>query len=276
MDFDSIKPLQERARELQCLYDIENVFADKKISFNNVFNKILEIIPNGWQFPAFCHAIIEFDDKHFSIENSQESECSQCSELVVDNSIVGKLKVFYRDIPFGGQCFLPEEQKLLNAIAERLSLFIFHDKLEKTIKLLSEKEVKDDKDQYLKSYNDAHWKWRFRMSQLIAEKTDFEYYGIEAMYIIGSTKEANAGPASDIDLLIHFNGTNYQKDLFKSWIDGWNHSLSEFNKEKTGYELEQGLIDLHIITDEDIKNRTSFAVMIGNINNPARLLKKKE
>lgn len=276
MDFDSIKPLQERAKELQCLYNIENVFADKKINFNDVFNKILKIIPNGWQFPAFCHAVIEFDNKHFILENSQESECSQCSELVVDNSIVGKIKVFYKDIPFSGQCFLPEEQKLLNAIAERLSLFIFHNKLEKTIKLLSEKEVKDDKDQYLKSYNDAHWKWRFRMSQLIAEKTDFEYYGLEAMYIIGSTKEANAGPASDIDLLVHFKGTESQKNLFKSWIDGWNHSLSELNKEKTGYKLEQGLIDLHIITNEDIKNRTSFAVMIGNINNPARLLKKKE
>lgn len=157
-----------------------------------------------------------------------------------------------------------------------LSLFIFHNRLEKTIKLLSEKAVKNDNDQYLKSYNDAHWKWRFRMSQLIAKKTDFDYYGLNAMYVIGSTKEANAGPASDIDLLVHFQGTESQKNLFKSWIDGWNHSLSELNKEKTGYKLDQGLIDLHIITDEDIKNRTCFAVMIGSINNPARLLKKKE
>ncbi|MEZ5000223.1 MAG: nucleotidyltransferase domain-containing protein [Bacteroidales bacterium] len=60
------------------------------------------------------------------------------------------------------------------------------------------------------------------MVENIADKTDFKYYGLKAMYVIGSTKEANAGPGSDIDLLIHFNGTEYQK-LFKAWIDGWNY-----------------------------------------------------
>lgn len=276
MDFDSIKPLQERAKELQCLYNIENVLISKDLPFNDVFYKILEIIPNGWQFPALCHATIEFDNKQFYLKNSQKSDCSQNSELIVDNNIIGKINVFYTNIPFNEECFLPEEQKLLNTIAKRLSLFIFQDRLEKTIKLLSKKTVKDEKDQYLKSYNDAHWKWRFRMSQLIAEKTDFDYYGLNAMYVIGSTKEANAGPASDIDLLVHFKGTESQKNLFKSWINGWNHSLSEINRQKTGYKLEDGLIDLHLITDEDIEKKTSYAIMIGNINNSARLLKKVE
>jgi len=148
--------------------------------------------------------------------------------------------------------------------------------LEKTVKLLSEEAIKKNEVQYLKNFNDEHWKWRLRMVQNIADKTNFEYYGLKAMYIIGSTKEAKAGPASDIDLLVHFNGTEYQKNLFKSWIDGWNHSLSEINRQKTGYKLEDGIIDLHIVTNEDIKNNTSFAVMIENINNPARLLKKIE
>ena len=126
----------------------------------------------------------------------------------------------------------------------------------------------------MEEYKDEYWKWRFQMAQNIANKTDFKYYGIKAIYIIGSTKEATAGPASDIDLLVHFNGTEFQNSLFKSWIDGWNHSLSEFNRQKTGYSLEDGLIDLHLITDDDIEKNTSFAVMIGNPNNSARLLKQ--
>jgi len=50
MDLNSFKPLQERARELQCIYDIEKVFTNKALDFNDVFYTVLEIIPGGWQF----------------------------------------------------------------------------------------------------------------------------------------------------------------------------------------------------------------------------------
>lgn len=274
MDYKFIRPLQERAKELQCLYDIENVLSDEKKDFHHIFNKIVDIIPNGWQFPPFCHAIIELDDNLFFLQESDVPELSQTAELIVDNNIVGKIVVFYKDLPLTKEVFLAEEQKLLNTIANRLSIFIFNCRLKKTIKLLSEKKDITNEQNYLEDYKDEYWKWRFQMAQKIANKTDFKYYGIDAIYVIGSTKEATAGPASDIDLLVHFKGTEYQKNLFKSWIDGWNHSLSEFNRRKTGYKLEDGLIDLHIITDEDIEKKTSFAVMIGSANNPARLLKK--
>lgn len=276
MDLKTIKSLQERAKELHCIYDIEKVFTNKALTYNEVFYQILEIIPNGWQYSSVCNAAIEFENQKFVLENFQESEWLQSSEIIVDNNIVGKIEVFYTNIPFSGECFLPEEKKLLNTIAERLSLFIFYDRLEKTVKLLSEEATNKNEDHYLKNVSDEHWKWRFRMVKNIADKTNFIYYGVKAMYIIGSTKEANAGPASDIDILVHFNGTENQKNLFKAWIDGWNHSLSEFNREKTGYILKDGLIDLHIITDVDIEKKTSFAVMIENTTNPARLIKKVE
>ena len=40
---------------------------------------------------------------------------------------------------------------------------------------------------------------------------------------------------------------------------------------RTGYETD-GLLDVHIITDEDIKNRTSYAVKIGAVTDAARPL----
>jgi hypothetical protein len=36
------------------------------------------------------------------------------------------------------------------------------------------------------------------------------------------------------------------------------------------------LIDLHIITADDITARSSYAVMIGSVHNSARLLLRKE
>ena len=44
---------------------------------------------------------------------------------------------------------------------------------------------------------------------------------------------------------------------------------------KTGYASD-GLLDIHIVTDQDIANKTSFAVKIGSITDPALPLKIKE
>ncbi|MGE0090904.1 MAG: nucleotidyltransferase domain-containing protein [Bacteroidales bacterium] len=275
MDFGQLKPLQERAKELKCIYEIEEALHDKSLDFNDVINRILQIIPDGWQFSSVCSAQIDIDGEMYQLPEFKNSDCFQLAELIVDNSIIGSIKVFYQTIPFQTNPFLPEEQKLLNSIAQSLSQFIFYHRLGGTVKLLSENAENVEGAKYLKSFGDEHWKWRFRMAQTIVDKTDFEFYGIEAIYLIGSTKETNAGPASDIDLLVYFTGNDQQLSMFKSWISGWSYSLAEFNQQKTGYILEKGIIDLHIITEKEISENGSFAVMIKNPVNQARLLRKK-
>ena len=71
-----------------------------------------------------------------------------------------------------------------------------------------------------------------------------------------------------IDLLIHFEGNDAQLKEFQVWLDGWSQSLSLSNQIRTGYKTE-GLLDVAFITDEDIKNRTSYAVKIGAISDAA-------
>ena len=56
------------------------------------------------------------------------------------------------------------------------------------------------------------------------------------------------------------------------WLDGWSQALAEINKQKTGYDTE-GILDVHLVTDEDIRNKTSYAVKIGAISDAARPLK---
>ena len=58
---------------------------------------------------------------------------------------------------------------------------------------------------------EEHWRWRFRMAQRIAAQVDPQLFGVKAFYLIGSTKNATAGPDSDIDLLLHLQGTEDQK-----------------------------------------------------------------
>jgi len=121
---------------------------------------------------------------------------------------------------------------------------------------------------YLKSPD--HWSWRMKKVEEIAEKLDPEVYGIESLYLIGSTKEGTAGPASDIDLLVHFNGTEEQKEKLNAWFNKFGKKLDEENIERTGLKTG-GLLDVHIITDEDIKKKDSWAT---HITSPYMSVKK--
>ena len=116
--------------------------------------------------------------------------------------------------------------------------------------------------------SESYWRWRMQMAEKIASEIDPERFAVSAMYIIGSTKNASAGPSSDIDLLIHFQGDDQQRHDLEVWLEGWSLCLGEINYLRTGY-LNPDLLDVHIITDEDIEKRTSFAAKIGAVTDAA-------
>jgi hypothetical protein len=61
-----------------------------------------------------------------------------------------------------------------------------------------------------------------------------------------------------------------RKDL-ELWLEGWSRCLSEMNFLRTGYKTD-GLLDVHVVTDEDIEKHTSYASKIGAVTDPARPL----
>ena len=123
--------------------------------------------------------------------------------------------------------------------------------------------------------SDDHWQWRWRMAQAMAERCDLAALGILGIYLIGSTKDATAGPCSDLDLLIHYDGAERSRSLIESYLRGWSHCLTEWNRARTGQRVE-GLLEPHLITDLDIAAGTSFAAMLGSSTNRARLLRKRD
>ena len=119
--------------------------------------------------------------------------------------------------------------------------------------------------------SEDHWRWRLAMAERIAANLDSTRFGVKALYVFGSTKNATAGPASDIDLLVHFEGSAKQKKELELWLDGWSVCLSELNYLRTGCRSD-GLLDSHIVTDEEIERRSAFALKIGAVTDPAREL----
>lgn len=121
---------------------------------------------------------------------------------------------------------------------------------------------------------ESYWRWRYGMAEQIASSLDPERFGIKGFYLFGSTKNGTAGPGSDIDVLIHFRGSDEQWTQLEAWLEGWSLCLDEMNYLKTGYR-SKGLLDVHVVTDEDIAAKSSFAVKINAITDAARPLKMK-
>lgn len=117
-----------------------------------------------------------------------------------------------------------------------------------------------------------YWQWRLHMAESVAADLDPERFGVVAAYVFGSTKNATAGPASDIDLLVHVRGSDEQRLALTNWMEGWGRCLSELNYLRTGYRTDN-LLDVHLVTDEDIANKDSYAAKIGAVTDAARELK---
>ena len=115
---------------------------------------------------------------------------------------------------------------------------------------------------------EQYWRWRMRMAERIASEIDPQRFDVRALYLIGSTKNANAGPSSDIDLLIHVGDDGQKRRDLEIWLTGWSLCLGEMNYLRTGYRTPE-LLDVHFVTDGDIAARTSFAAKIGAVTDAA-------
>ncbi|NQU04924.1 MAG: nucleotidyltransferase domain-containing protein, partial [Calditrichaeota bacterium] len=123
--------------------------------------------------------------------------------------------------------------------------------------------------------SDEPWRWRMNMAQRIAVDIDPERFGVAAYYIFGSTKNGTARPDSDINIIVHFRGTSKQRKDLLLWFEGWSLSLAEMNYLRTGYRREE-LLDVNIITDEDIEKRTKYALKIDAVTDPAKKIPIKK
>lgn len=310
-----IENLNERAKELQCIYRVENILKDFDSDLITILQKLAEQIPPGWQYPEICKVRIELEDMLAFTHGMKYTDWFQESDIKVDDDKKGSIKIYYIDkVYFTGKSpFLKEEQKLLDTIASRIGNYIFNRGLKDAYKKIIEtqKSYKSGEDNNERLYNilrnsdtktaekyletpsadigsfkeleqilevksDKHWQWRLDIASLITrkmgdEKTANERFGVKAVYVFGSTITGESGPGSDIDLLVHFEGSDFQKEILNHWLQGWSLCLAEMNYQKTGYKTD-GLLDVHCISNEDIENKTSYAAHISSTDEPASLL----
>jgi hypothetical protein len=231
---DDVPALRERAKELRCVYEISSALARREKPPAVVFRRVVDALPPAWQYPEDATARIEYFGRTHARPDFVETPWRQRSPISIWHTQVGAVEVVYKKkkpAAWEGP-FLKEERQLLDDIAQRVGEY-----LEWKQRELGGERIGGAPE---------HWRWRQRLAERVAAAIDPARFGVEAVYLFGSTEEGSAGVSSDIDLLVAFSGSERQKQDLRLWLEGWSLCLAEISQQLHGLPSE-GLLDVRFV-----------------------------
>ncbi len=135
-ELDKTKELNERVKELSCLYSLSKLAEKKDISLDAIFQKITGLMQNSWQYPDITCVRIAVTDNEFETENFKKTFWKQSADVRVCGQKVGTIEVYYLEekpqIDEGP--FLKEERDLIEAVSEQLAIIIERKQTEKALR----------------------------------------------------------------------------------------------------------------------------------------------
>lgn len=117
--------LRERIKEITCLYEIGRI-VNQKISFSEMLQNIVEVLPPAWQYPQITSARILLDSVSYRTPDFQRGDQRQKSNIVVKGEKRGSVEIIYskKKPELDEGPFLTEERKLIDAVARQLSILV--------------------------------------------------------------------------------------------------------------------------------------------------------
>ena len=128
--------LQERMKELQCLYGIAGVAERPDVTLDELYQETVNLLLPGWQYPEITCARVTINGNKFETENCRDTEWKQSSDIKVRGEKVGIVEVIYLEkrpeIDEGP--FMKEERLLIDAVAMRLGRITEGKRMEEVLK----------------------------------------------------------------------------------------------------------------------------------------------
>ncbi len=126
-----INTLEERVRELNVLYEIEELLHNPELELDEIFKRIANLLPSAFQYPEICKVKITYQKKEFTTAHFKDTPWALTANLYFQNRVIGQIRVCYTEekptIEVGP--FLRDEKETLNTLAQRLSYHIMYLKL---------------------------------------------------------------------------------------------------------------------------------------------------
>jgi len=116
--------LDKRDRELNCIFKLIETIKKNKNNYNNVFQLIANIIPEGFQNPELMSVLLKIKNLTFNSVNFSQSSNYHLSKKNDKNGNEITLQVFLNDKNNMNNFFLSEEINLINHILDLLCLIL--------------------------------------------------------------------------------------------------------------------------------------------------------
>lgn len=145
---DLIQKLNERNKELNCLYKADDILKDYNSNFNETIYKIIDIIPSGLQFPDICKVKIIIDEDEFTSSEFKRTELKLSTPILSNNKKLGEIQAYYiKPVKLERKrIFLPEEFKLISTIADKIANYISYRNLLNSVKNNSSHSNEEDQN----------------------------------------------------------------------------------------------------------------------------------
>lgn len=176
---NSLDMLKERAKELECLYKIDEALSENDLCLEEVFLRICRIIPIGFRYDDKCVARIVFQIKAYAVSPFPEPYKSISAPIKIYNIKRGEVEVAYPDgMQFEGEeAFLEQEVRLIQKIANRIVHYIYMQKVNSLRRKHSEWKVILD----LIQKTDAEM-LRYICRKMIAHMAIYANVNLESVY----------------------------------------------------------------------------------------------
>ncbi len=116
---------KERLKELACINRTTQILKEGK-SPAETLRKIVQILPNAWQYPELTVARVSYEDKEYRSRNFKKTNWCQRQEFQTVSGKQGFIEIYYlqkfRDFDEGP--FLKEERDLINNLSSIIANFI--------------------------------------------------------------------------------------------------------------------------------------------------------
>ncbi len=118
-------PMDERIKELGCLYDLSLLYKNKKLLLTEVLQQSVQLIQSAFQYADITHVRLAINDTTWVTPCFQEGELALGAIIPLKDSPAGKLEVFYTQTEYDGRevSFLKKEQALLDAVGISLGQY---------------------------------------------------------------------------------------------------------------------------------------------------------
>lgn len=125
LDLSTQAALQERVKELACLYGIAQLAAHPESTLDQVLQGVVDLLPPAWYHPQMAQARIALDGREWRTPGFRESPACLASEIVIAGRPRGSVNVAYPGATGEADAgFLREERQLIDAIAKQVALII--------------------------------------------------------------------------------------------------------------------------------------------------------